>query len=127
MKLDCDIVQEDNEVIQPDRSLDEKLKRRIKRQRYYQYTKIGLILLFSIVAIYFLFFRFTFFIGSTDLTTPSFEQDYGRIQEKLNISEDAKITSLTLRFNSAGQMEDFRTRIVDFSEMYLVSFRSSGV
>lgn len=114
-----DIVQMDNEIIQPSRSLDDKLKKNLKRQRYNQYTKSGLIFLFSIVAIYFLFFRFTFIIGSTNLTTPSFEQDYGRIQEKLNISENAKITHMSLRFNSAGQMEDFRTRIVDFSETHL--------
>lgn len=114
-----DIVQLDSEIIQPDRSIEERLKKRLKRQKYYQYVKTGLILVLSIVLIYFLFFRFTFLIGSTDLSTPSFEQDYKKIQEKLNISEDAKITSLTLRFNSSGQMEDFRTRIVDFSETYL--------
>lgn len=114
-----DFIQADTEVIQPDHSLDEKLKQSLKKQRYFQYAKMGLILIFSIAAIYFLFFRFTFFIGSTNLATPSFEYDYERIQEKLNISDDAKITNLSLRFNSAGQMEDFRTRIVDFSDTYL--------
>ncbi len=113
------IVKLDNEIIQPEQYLDDKLKKRLKKQHYYQYAKIGLILLISVVAIYFLFFRFTFRIGSTNLTTPSFEQDYERIADKLNISEDAKITNISLIFNSAGQMEDFNTRIVVFSETYL--------
>lgn len=78
--------------------------------------KIISILVVAIIVSYFLFFRFSFLIESTNVKTPSFEQDFEKIQEKLTISDEAGITNLSLRFNSTGQMEDFRTRVVDFSE-----------
>ncbi len=114
-----DLVGQDNEIIQPDRSLDEKLKQSLKKQQYYRNMKTILVILVTIVAIYFFFFRFTFFIGSTDLTSPSFEDDFQRIQERLDMSKDAAVTEMRLIFNSAGQMEQFQTRIVDFSATYL--------
>lgn len=97
-------------------SFDEELKERLKKQKFIRNMKIISILVVAIIVSYFLFFRFSFLIESTNVKTPSFEQDFEKIQEKLTISDEAGITNLSLRFNSTGQMEDFRTRVVDFSE-----------
>lgn len=109
----------DREVIAPASSLDEKVRHRLKRERYLRYLKQGLILALIIIGSYFLFFRFTFFMESSDLTRPSFERDYIRLQEKFGFSEEARVTHLNIQFDSSGQMQDARIEINDPYEAHV--------